>query len=94
MTTITVDTVVSRSEDEISTEISGAFVLMNPELDEFYDLNPTASAVWAELAEPMPVAELRDRLVERFDVEPDVCEREIITLLGDLAQRDMIVATG
>ena len=72
MSDITAASRVARSDAEISVEVNGGWVLMNAERNEFYDMNPTASEVWALTAEPVTVAEIRDDLITKFDVEADV----------------------
>ncbi len=83
-------TVVRRSAGEISVEVDGGFILMSPERDEFYDLNRTATRIWALLETPLTVAELSDRLIAAYDVEPDACRRQVIDLLNRLAERGMV----
>lgn len=81
---------VRRCDDEISVDVNGGFILMSAENDEFYDLNRTATAIWKLLESPATVAELEDHLVAAYDVEPSVCRRQVIELLGALADRGMI----
>jgi len=53
------------------------------------------AVVWNLIAQPRRVTEIRDALLERYDVEADRCGRELIDLLGALHERGLIqVAEG
>ncbi len=40
--------------------------------------------------EPRPVAELRDAILDEYDVESDVCERDLLSLLSQLSDEGLI----
>ncbi len=36
------------------------------------------------------MAEIREALLEEYDVSPDRCERDLVALLGELASRGLV----
>lgn len=90
MSSITPLTTLASVSDQISCEISGEVVILSLRDGIYYGLNAVGAAVWEMLAEPRSVADLRDRLLERYDVGPEECERDLIALVDDLVRHDLV----
>ena len=58
--------------------------------DMCYGLNAPGARIWSLVQEPRPVSEIRDVLLREYDVEPDRCERDLLTLLQRLADEGII----
>jgi hypothetical protein len=56
----------------------------------YYGLNPVAARIWNLIQEPRSVREVRDTIVEEYDVDPDRAEGDLLVLLQDLAANDLI----
>jgi coenzyme PQQ synthesis protein D (PqqD) len=56
----------------------------------YFGLSQVAARTWALLGEPKRVTDIRARLLKEFDVDPEVCERDLLALLEDLRARDLI----
>jgi len=56
----------------------------------YYGLDPVGARVWAMLQEPRRVGELRDVIVNEFDVEAARCERDLIELLEKMRGEGLI----
>ena len=54
------------------------------------NLNEVGARVWSLVQEPRNVSEIRDAILEEFDVDPSLCERDLLVLLRDLAGRALI----
>ncbi len=81
---IQTSTVLRRSAEVLADEIDGETVMMSIEQGEYYGLDTIASEIWALLEKPRSVAALCEKLVERYDVEPDQCERDVVSFLETL----------
>jgi hypothetical protein len=46
------------------------------------------------IQEPRAVHEVQHALLEEFDVAPECCERDLLTLLRDLLAKDLIAIAG
>lgn len=84
------DMLVTRRDGMIEAEVDGELVALHVEKGTCYGFNPTATRIWALLATPQRISELRDRLLEEYDVDADSCEREVRELLGEL-ERDGLI---
>jgi hypothetical protein len=86
-------TMIFRTDRQVSCEIDEEIVLMSLDHDEFYALNPTASAIWHLTEPPRRFERLVDELVGRFDVDRATCDREVRVVLDQMVERG-IVETG
>ncbi|MEA3051684.1 MAG: hypothetical protein QOG72_587 [Sphingomonadales bacterium] len=78
------DYIVSRRADLIETEVDGELVALHVDQGTCYGFNGTATRVWALIEQPRRFSELRDELLSEFDVEPEVCGRQLAELLKEL----------
>ena len=65
-------------------------VLFHLDTDRFYELNSTAARFWELLHSGCDVPEIRERLLQEFEVDPEKLNGEIDTLLASLKQEDLI----
>lgn len=78
------DEVVRRCAQLVEAEVDGELVALHVERGTCYGFNGTATRIWNLLEEPKRVSELRDALLEEFDVDPATCEAQLRELLDDL----------
>ncbi|MFN3387869.1 MAG: PqqD family peptide modification chaperone [Allosphingosinicella sp.] len=83
--------IASRRSGLIEAEVDGEMVALHVENGTCYGFNGTATRIWAMLDAPKRVSELRDALLEEYDVDPETCEAQLIALLREL-ERDGLVA--
>jgi hypothetical protein len=55
----------------------------------YYGLEDVGAKIWALIAEPRAVSEICDTLLDEYEVEPDVCERDVIALVGELTAKGL-----
>lgn len=82
--------IVSVTDDQVSCELDGEAAILDLKQGVYYGLNPVGAAVWALIAKPCSVAEIKRAVLERFDVTPEECERDLLELLSELAERGLI----
>ncbi len=89
--TIDLDSIVVASTDQVSGELQeGDLAILNLKDGVYYGLNSVGSRIWSLLQTPKSVAEIRDILLKEYDVEAEVCKRELIALLSDLSSKQLI----
>ena len=84
------DYLVRRRAGLLETEVDGELVGLHVENGTCYGFNATATRIWAMIEAPRRLSELRDALVEEFDVAPATCEAQLIALLRDLETDGLI----
>jgi hypothetical protein len=87
--TLTGDAMVVRNEGLMTAEVEGEVVAMG--LDgSCYGLRGVGARIWALIAEPRSVDSLCDQLLREYDVEEEVCRREVFDLLEDLRSGQLV----
>lgn len=88
---INLDSVVVVSSDQVSGDLQeGNLAILNLKDGVYYGLNSVGSRIWSLLQAPKSVTDIRDTLLSEYDVETEVCTRELIDLLSDLSSRQLI----
>ena len=63
------------------------------DLESIYTLNETAARIWELLDGAATGTEIRDKILEEFDVTPDEAEEDLVHHLKELASIKAIVET-
>jgi hypothetical protein len=87
---ITIDSIVNAAPEFVATEINGEVVILNLKDSLYYGLNSVGSRIWALVQEPCAVNQIEDILLTEYDVNPEVCHQEVVTLLTDMLKRGLI----
>jgi hypothetical protein len=88
--TIGVDSVVSRRDGVLSSEMAGETVMMSVENGEYYATDPVASHIWQLLETPRTVAALCETLGRQFSADPGQIEQDTLAFLDELLARKLI----
>lgn len=84
-------TVYKRAVDLMEAELGDELVALDPNAGDCFGFNSVATSVWRQLQEPKSFEELRDALLEEYEVDQQRCARELQELLDDLSARGLIV---
>jgi hypothetical protein len=66
-----------RAIDLMEADLGDELVALDENLGNCFGFNEVATWVWRRLAEPAGFDQLRDELIEQFDVSPEQCTREL-----------------
>ena len=77
-------------KDQVTADVSGEAVILHLEKGMYYGLDPVGATVWSLIQTPKTFAEIRDAIVDEFDVEADRCERDLNDLLKDLQTNGLV----
>lgn len=88
--TISTDSVVVAAPQQVSSQLGDETVILQLEDGVYYGLDPVGTRIWALLQEPRVVRDIRDRILDEYEVEPARCECDLITLLDQLAARRLL----
>jgi len=70
--------------EQVSCELGDEAVILNLEDGAYYGLNEVAARVWKLVQEPRTVGEIRDSLLEVYDVSIDSCTNDLLSLIEQL----------
>jgi len=91
MNKITLETTVARANDLLATDLDDETILMSIEQSSYYGMEKTARRIWELVEKPIKVADLCSQMAEEYRVEPEVCERDIITFLEELFKEKLVI---
>ena len=82
--------VICISNNQVSCDIDGESIILNLKDGKYYGLDPIGTRIWDLIHEPKTVQQIQEVLLEEYEVEPDVCLSELLTLLRELASQGLI----
>jgi hypothetical protein len=74
----------------IETAIDDEVVALSIERGTCYGLNRVGSRIWNLLEKPVRISDLCATLVAAYEVNPDICERQVLDLLEELRAEGLI----
>jgi hypothetical protein len=84
------DAIIRTSTHQVSCDLTGEVAILNLDSGVYYGLDGVGARVWALISEPKRVSEVRDALLEEFDVDEERCARDLQALLVRLAEAGLI----
>ena len=81
-----------RSERPLAAEVDSEVLLFDPEAGMYFATRGVGAVVWEALSEPRTLEELREIIVARFEVEPDVCEADLAVFIEELVEAELAEA--
>ena len=82
--------IVAAAKDQIFCALGEEAVILNLKNGVYYGLDAVGSRIWAHVQEPKTVNEIRDALLNEFDVEGRLLENDLRALLEELAAEGLI----
>jgi hypothetical protein len=86
--------IIVATNDQVSCDLDGETVILNVKSGVYYGLDLVGARIWDLIQRPMTAGEIRDALVNEYDVAPDRCEHDILLLLQELAVKGLIEVKG
>jgi hypothetical protein len=80
------------SPDAVHNALGDQIVLINVRTNEIYELNRTGARFWQLLSAGHDLARIRQLMLQEFEVDETVLDREIEGLLASLESAGLIVA--
>lgn len=85
------NTVYDKSDSIVSRRIADEFILVPirqnvGDLESIYTLNETAARIWELIDGKMKVEEIKEKIVQEFEVTPEEAEKDIMEHLMQLEE--------
>jgi hypothetical protein len=87
---VSVDSTVVASAGQVSSDFGEEVAILDFKAGVYYGVDDVGARVWQLVQEPKKVREIRNALLEEYEVEPVRCERDLIALLRNLAGEELI----
>lgn len=78
------------TKNQVSSDLGQEAVILDLKSGVYYGLNDVGTRIWNLLQEPKTLSEIRDLILEEYEVEPECCEQELLALLYELLDAGLI----
>ena len=86
--------IVLKSAQQVSCALGEESAILNLKNYVYYGLDPVGAHIWNFLQEPRSVGQLRDAVLETYDVDPMRCERNLLDLLETMRTEELVEVCG
>ena len=87
---LSLHSIVIAAPEQVSCPLGDESAILNLKNTVYYGLDPVGARVWNLLQQPRSVRELRDALLEEYEVEAVRCERDLLELLEKMRGEGLI----
>jgi hypothetical protein len=84
------EAVVSRAGSAVFSNLDGESIVLNMSSGSYYGLNELAAFVWQRLDAAPSVANIRQAILDEYDVDSDRCAQDLASLLTLLSERQLV----
>ena len=77
-------------KDQISADLAGEVVIVDLKNGAYYGLDGVGYRIWSLIQERKTVQQIRDAILEEYEVEPERIEHDLMALLQRLADEGLI----
>ena len=88
--TVSQRSTVVAAKDQVSSDLGGEKAILDLKAGMYYGLDGVGARVWDLIQEPRDVGDIRNILLREYDVAPERCELDLLTLLQRLADEGLI----
>lgn len=76
--------------DVVFCDLDGEIALLHLQRGVYYGLDLVGARIWHLLGAARTVSQVRDTLVEEFDVDVARCERDLLAILQQMADAELV----
>jgi hypothetical protein len=87
---LSVHSIVVATSEQVSCPLGEESAILNLKNSMYYGMNPVGTRIWTLLKEPRSVEQLRDTLLNEYQVDAALCERDLLDLLGKMKSEGLI----
>ncbi|MBU8892225.1 MAG: lasso peptide biosynthesis PqqD family chaperone [Bacteroidales bacterium] len=91
--TITLNTIIQRNNETLTSDLDGEKVMMSIKRGEYYGLGKTGTFIWDNIDEPVTISDLVTMITEKYNVDKNRCLNDIKPFIADLVEKELIIAT-
>jgi hypothetical protein len=89
-TAFSAGSIVVAAKDHVSCPLGDDIIILDLRAGLYFSLDNVGAMVWQLIQQPRTMQDLRAAILETFEVSEEVCERDLVALLQQLAAKDLI----
>jgi len=87
---LNLQSVVVAASEQVSCPLGEESAILNLKNTSYYGLDSVGTVVWNLLRQPRGIIEIRDALLQEYEVEAALCERDLLDLLAKMREEGLI----
>jgi hypothetical protein len=87
---VDLNSIITRSQELLTSEVDGEVVMMNIEGGKYYGINSVGAEIWRLMENPVSVSNICSELVKTFEIDNQTCESEVLTFLASLEAESLL----
>jgi len=87
---ISLDSISVASGELVSANLDGEVVILGFSTGSYFSLDQVGAFVWDLIQRPQKVSDIRDAILEEYEIDLMQCERDLITLLEKLIDKQLV----
>lgn len=87
---LSANSIVVAASGQVSCPLGEEAAILRIKTSVYYGLDRVGARVWTLLQEARSIEQLRDAIVDEFDVEADRCEKDLLELLEKMRGEGLI----
>jgi len=88
--TLSVHSIVLATREQVSCPLGEESAILNLKNTVYYGVNAVGARVWKLLQQPRSVQELRDALIDEYEVDAERCQSDLMALLEKMRSEGLI----
>lgn len=81
---------ITATSDQVSNDLGDEKIILNMKTGEYYGMNPVGAHIWDFIQESRTLDEITAALMEKYGIDQERCEHDVITLLKELSEVGLI----
>jgi hypothetical protein len=87
---LSLQSTVMVTSEQVSCPLGDESAILNMKNSVYYGVNPVGATVWNLLKEAKTVSEIRDAILDEYDVDQVRCEKDLFALLEEMRSEGLI----
>jgi hypothetical protein len=87
---LSLQTTVMATSQQVSCPLGDESAILNMKNSVYYGVNPVGATVWNLLKEAKTVGQIRDAILNEYEVDEVRCEKDLFALLEEMRSEGLI----
>ena len=87
---ISISSTVIAEKDPVTSEMANEVAILNPKSGMYFGLDMVGARVWELIQKPVTVENVRNIILDEYDVDVDRCEKDLFMLFSEMSNNGLI----
>ncbi len=89
-TALSLSSLIVAAQHQVSSDLAGEAVILDMPSSTYYGLNAVGASIWQLIQTPKTVHQVRDAILNEYEIDANTCENDLLTLLNNLRDKGLI----